>query len=237
MMTSTATKSPAQDDRQAQTEVLDKTPPHGTKGALPPSEGLSAQVIFSIAGTILLIAFIVTALMMIVSWWRERARRKSVAGEIFYNPNVWAELRKTIDRIVVPSGQISDSSSGSSTEVSQEQWNQFSSEVSLCLRRGLEIRTGLPLAESTTEEIMSMLTRGRFHLVVLSDHELRVTLVRLDRIRFGGVPMKHDEAAEILRSLKSWCEKLEADDKMRVPGSHENAVSVDSKGGLRVFNS
>lgn len=214
----------------ALTEALDKTPPHGMKGILPPAEALSPQTIFGVASVLLLAALTGALIMWVLAWWRLRARRKAREGLPLYNPSLWAELRAVISQIVIPGANDLN-------EPSQEEWNQFTSDVSLCLRRGLEIRTGYPLAESTTEEIMGMLVNGSIRLVVVSDHELRSTLQRLDEIRFGGRTLGRIEAAEILDSLKRWCDKLEVDDQQKTPSSHGFAPQVDEKGGLRVFNS
>lgn len=222
----------------SKTEVLDQTPPHGMKGPLPPSPGVSPQTIFAIAGVVMLTALVVSLVMSLIIKWRQTTLKASKAVDLGCNPSLWAELRKAIAGIVIPSQSSTESGSDDETAALDKEWNQFSSEVSLCLRRGLELRTGAPLAESTTEEILSMLAKGRLRLVVVSDRELRDTLEQLDRIRFGGMRVSRAEAAGILESLKRWCDKLEEDDRQRIPSSNEDAnrLTVDEKGGLRVFD-
>jgi len=179
---------------------------------------------------VLLAAALVTAgVLFFMRWRKERQRMKDQLGLIPIDLTAWARLRDSIAKIAVPDefpeGSVSN-------PVLTKEWNQFSSEVSLCLRRGLEIRSGLPLAESTTEEIMALLATKRLNLVVLSDIELRLTLQRLDAIRFGGARINKTDAAEILDALRHWCERLEVE----TTASQPNASDVNQKGELRVFD-
>jgi len=167
--------------------------------------------------------------LFFMRWRKERQRMKAQAGLIAVDPTAWVRLRDSIAKIAVPEEFLEGSVSN---PVLTKEWNQFSSDVSLCLRRGLEIRSGLPLAESTTEEILSLLATKRLKLVVLSDYELRLTLQRLDAIRFGGARIRKIDAAEILDAMKHWCDRLENE----TIDSQATSTVVDQKGELRVFD-
>ena len=225
-----ATKSINAPDKPAeQTEALDKTPPHGMKGPLVATNGLTPGP-FLAGAIVLFVAALVTAgILFFMRWRKERQRMKAQTGLIAVDPTAWVRLRDSIAKIGVPDEFPEGSASN---PILTKEWNQFSSDVSLCLRRGLEIRSGLPLAESTTEEILSLLATKRLKLVVLTDYELRLTLQRLDAIRFGGARISKTDAAEILDALKHWCDRLENE----TIDSQAIATVVDQKGELRVFD-
>lgn len=212
-----------------QTEALDKTPPHGMKGPLAGTNGLTPGPFLAGAVVLLAAALVTAGVLFFMRWRKERQRMKDQIGLIPIDPTAWARLRDSIAKIAVPDefpeGSVSN-------PILTKEWNQFSSEVSLCLRRGLEIRSGLPLAESTTEEIMALLATKRLKLMVLSDVELRLTLQRLDAIRFGGARISKTDAAEILDDLRHWCERLETE----TVDSQAAANVVNQKGELRVFD-
>ena len=212
-----------------QTEVIDKTPPHGMKGPLVATNGMTPGPFLAGAVVLLAAALVTAGVLFFMRWRKERQRMKDQIGLIPIDPTAWTRLRDSIAKIAVPDefpeGSVSN-------PILTKEWNQFSSEVSLCLRRGLEIRSGLPLAESTTEEILALLATKRLKLMVLSDIELRLTLQRLDAIRFGGERISNTNAAEILDALRHWCERLEKETTESQPA----ASIVNQKGELRVFD-
>jgi hypothetical protein len=79
---------------------------------------------------------------------------------------------------------------------------------------------------------MALLATKRLKLMVLSDVELRLTLQRLDAIRFGGARISKTDAAEILDALKHWSERLETD----TAESQRTSPLINQKGELRVFD-
>jgi hypothetical protein len=241
-VTKNASPLPKADEK---TSELQKTPPHGMKGALAPVSGMTPQP-FLIGACIILLAALLAAIIMFVIDWQRRRRMRNAAGSLLVaDPTAWARLRDAIRLIKVPGfdSQIAnvDGFSGhESTEPSAGgvEWNHFTSEVSLCLRRALEIRTGMPLAESTTEEILALLSKRQAHLEVLTGAELQKILGRLDRVRFGGDSISQEEGSKFLKDLVDWCDRLESS----VPRQEveEKPIVVvaptNEKGGLHVFD-
>ena len=199
------------------------------KGPLVATNGMTPGPFLAGAVVLLAAALVTAGVLFFMRWRKERQRMKDQVGLIPIDPTAWARLRDSIAKIAVPDefpeGSVSN-------PILTKEWNQFSSEVSLCLRRGLEIRSGLPLAESTTEEILALLATKRLKLTVLSDIELRLTLQRLDAIRFGGARISKTNADERLDALRHWCERLET----ATTESQPAASIVNQKGELRVFD-
>ncbi len=200
----------------AKTTELQKTPPHGMKGALGPSDTITPKPFLVGACVILLVALFAAMVMFLMDWQRRRRMKMGNESSKVLDPTAWARLRASISLIRVPGLDL-----GNSEE--NLEWNHFSSEVSLCLRRALELRIGLPLAESTTEEILALLSKRQVQLEVLTEQELQQILGRMDRVRFGGHRINCDEGAKILSDLVDWCHRLE----QGVPSE---------KGELRVFD-
>jgi hypothetical protein len=235
------------------TEALDKTPPHGMKGAVGPSNALSPKPFLVGASAVLLVAMFAALVMFVIDWQRRRRLRKAAVSLLLVDPTAWARLRESISQIRVPeidsvdfaaggtghsyslaTGEPSDAAGISHLSEGDRLWNHFSSEVSLCLRRGLELRTGLPLAESTTEEVVALLSKRQLQLEFLSDTELREILKRLDRIRFGGFKITKSEGENILKDLVGWCDRLE--NVSSVGSSSSSNTVTNDKGELRVFD-
>lgn len=222
----------------AKTTELQKTPPHGMKGALGPSDTITPKPFLVGACVVLLVALFAAMVMFLIDWQRRRRMKRGNETSKVLDPTAWARLRASISLIRVPELEPADSMN--QTEESLE-WNHFSSEVSLCLRRALEIRTGWPLAESTTEEILALLSKRQVQLEVLTELELQQILGRMDRVRFGGHRISCDEGSKILSDLVDWCHRLE----QGVPSVTNVAIDqkkpaipgpIIEKGELRVFD-
>lgn len=222
-----------QPSQSPMTETLEKTPPHGMKGQIQ-SEML-LQPTHVLWASLAVVAIVLVVLLVFgFLFWRRRQKLVIANPPLWINePSAWAKLRKVIEAISVPTESDLEQSSKS-----HQYWSEFSSEVSLCLRRGLEIRTGLPFAERTNEEIFRSLASGELKLAVMSDYELRQILTRLDQVRFGGAALNREEANDILKSLKNWCQRLEQEGvfEQSIPSSLQNEKHLDSKaGGANVF--
>lgn len=183
------------------TSELQKTPPHGMKGALGPSDGITPTPFLVGACVVLLVALLAAIIMFLIDWQRRRRMRKAAAGALIVDPTAWARLRSSIGRIKVPGLDPAYMPFAGGDEFALQtheglQWNHFSSEVSLCLRRAIELRTGMPLAESTTEEILALLAKREHRLEVLTEEELQKILGRLDRVRFGGYRISQEEGSK-----------------------------------------
>jgi hypothetical protein len=209
------------------TETLKETPPHGMKGRLEPASFISADAILVMAGVVLFVAAMISAFVFIWAKYKSRLKSKALLGNFADVPGLWAELRRSVAMIKVPSDAPS---------TGQKEWNQFTSDVSLHLRRAIELRTHIPVAESTTEEILRMLSSGALKPRVISEHDLKSTLSRLDAVRFGGVSMTPEEAESVLATLHQWLQRLEADQNAEVAVSVANTPVIDEKGGVRVFD-
>lgn len=231
-MTNTADKSDI-------TETLDKVPPHGMKQEMTPEPALSAGLVLFIAGAILATALLVTAGLSVWSWWRRR-KQKSAISPWGSDPSAWERLLEAVEGIKVPE-VIGDSKELTAT--SRQEWNHFTSEVSLCLRRALEIKTGKPFVERTTDEIKQWARQGLDLRGVMDDREFLVFLDSLDRVRFGGDVLSEIEARAMLQSLRAWIARLEHGADLRNTETGEELkvaapvkLETDAKGGLRVFD-
>lgn len=208
------------------TEAIKGAPPHGFKGVIAEESFLSASVILMVAGTILaaaILAAVIAALVLKVLRKKEvKVSFDAPAG----NRILWEELRQFIARIKIPTDREKESLA----------WENFASDVSLCLRRGVELRTASPVAERTTQEIEQMLQSGNLKLPMISEPEFKSILARLDAVRFGGVSLSEDEAKQLLTSLKDWTKALESDQVNSQLLEAQLPVTTDDKGGFRVFD-
>jgi hypothetical protein len=180
-------------------------------------------------GAFVLLALGLLAYVAVAMIERYRNHRLKKRGDSGAQNQVspWESLRLAIHAIEVPARGHSD----------DVRWSQFSSDVSLCLRRGVEIRTGKPVAERTTQEIERMLASGDLRLSVISEQEFKTLLLQLDAVRFGGQRISDEQALGLLESLRRAIETLEKDHQysVSIPSSHK--LPLDSKGGVRVFDS
>jgi hypothetical protein len=226
-MKSNQQSTPTSNLASAVTGSLKETPPHGMKGRLEPESMISADAVLVAAGMVLLVAASVSALVFAWTKYKSRAKSKTLMGDFANVPGLWAELHRSIGTIQVPrDDQARD----------QKSWNQFTSDMSLHLRRGVELRTQVPVAERTTEEILHLLAVGSLKIPVISEQEIKSTLRRLDAVRFGGEVMTSSDAESLLTSLRVWLERLEADQKSEIVQIVTAPPSIDEKGGVRVFD-
>jgi hypothetical protein len=237
------------------TETLDKVPPHGMKHEMMPEPPLSAGFVLMVAGAILVTALLVVAGLSLWSWWRRRAQ-KPIGSAMSIDPTAWERLLEAVAAIEIP--DMSGDASEMTTQMRHD-WNQFSGEVSVCLRRALELKTGKPFLERTTDEIKQWARQGLDLSGVIEDREFLDFLDTMDRVRFGGGLLTQDEARETLQRLREWISRLEKgsmsghaaiDQKAVQETVHETVhqtvqqklppepvrLETDAKGGLRVFD-
>ena len=182
--------------------TTDQRPPHGMKGDIERGEFLTPMTILSLAGLLLLAAILFFAVVQILDWRHRRRALRSNSLAWTASPSDWARLRAVVDAIELPKESSEES-------VRAKLWNEFTSSVSICLRRGFELRTGLPLAESTTQEIKILLSRPGIHLDAMPRGEFEELLRRLDEIRFGSAIGTADEAESIMKTLRTCIDRLE----------------------------
>ena len=216
------------------TETLDAVPPHGMKQDMTPEPPVSAGFLFLLAGGILMTALCVAGGLSLWSWWRRR-QHKTAAADWTTDPSDWQRLLEAIAAIKIPQTAMQH---GDDAEVMQQRWNEFSSEISVCLRRALELKTGQPFGERTTEEIRQWVQQGLDLKGVMEDRECLAFLEAMDRVRFGGGILTEAEAQTTLERLRDWVRRLELGSDSTVIDSTASIgkLTTDAKGGLRVFD-
>jgi hypothetical protein len=219
------------------TETLEKVPPHGMKQEITAGSPLTAETLLWAAGVIVGMALLTSLCMQAWLWWRRRQNKVTPSGWTA-DPTAWERLLETIAAIELPkSSEIHEHN-----EQRQRRWNQFCSDVSICLRRALEIKTGQPFGERTTEEIRQWALRGLDLKGVMADMEFLEFLDLMDRVRFGGKTLTEAEAEGTLARLRDWVRRLEQDSSgSHAPAAHAESSSAvrldrDERGGLRVFD-
>ena len=193
--------------------TTDHQPPHGMKGDLERGGFLTPITILSLAGLLLLAAIMFFAVVQFLDWRHRRRVLRSNSLAWTASPSDWARLRAVVDAIELPKESSEES-------VRAKVWNEFTSCVSICLRRGFELRTGLPLAESTTQEIKILLSKPGIHLDAMPRAEFEELLRRLDEIRFGSAIGTADEAESMIRTLRTCIDRLE-------PGRLKDAGEIE----------
>jgi hypothetical protein len=194
--------APARDPAKSHehTESLTQVPPHGLKQKITPGSSLGSGTIIAAAAVFFVIALSVWMVTMIMVWWRNRARApiKMPSG---ISLSDWQKITQAIDQIQVSS--VESETGGGAVS--------FAGEVSLLLRRALELKTGRPFAERTTEEIKQWAASGLELSPGADDSEFLGFLERLDAARFAGRSMSTSDASKILDDLRAWVRALEGD--------------------------
>jgi hypothetical protein len=227
------------------TETLEAVPPHGMKQDIRPEPPVSAGFLLVVAGGILMAALGIAAGLQLWSWWRQR-RKKPLAQPWQADPSEWEQLLVAIAAIKIPPADALRSEDGQAgkqgrTAFSREFSSEFSSQISLYLRRALELKTGQPFGERTTDEITQWMKQGLDLRGVMEDGEFLMFLESMDRVRFGGGTLSEAEALKTLQRLRDWVQRLEQGVASTKTSSAEETTMVgkletDAKGGLRVFD-
>lgn len=183
------------------TEALSSSPPHAAKGFLDAMPLFSPKFLIVIAMLVLMAAATSVFIMYLI----KKRREKSTLGRAPYtaNPQAWEVLKTQISQIRLPADNYE------SEESRRKAWTDFSSAVSLCVRRAFEIRDGLPLAEQTTQEILVFLSAVRGEDLLTTYSGLESLLRRLDEITFAGAMGGISESEAILEDLNRIISRLE----------------------------
>lgn len=176
-------------------------PPHGLKGSIQSHTMIEPITITLIAVGLLCLALLTAGIIYLLHWLR-RKKRDVVRPANHLFTSKWTHLRESIGLIKLPID------SGKPDEVLLS-WQVFTSEISLNLRRVIELKTGLPLAERTNQEIFNLLKTNRLDLIEFTGHELMEVLTRLDEIRFAGATSNTSEAQALLNKLKDLVSSFE----------------------------
>jgi hypothetical protein len=190
------------------------TPPHGFKVDLEQSPLVTPASILVLSGVILLVAVALSFGFWLVRLWRARFTNKVGSNGTSDQVTEWAKLKGDIEKIQEPSG--------ASVE--------FASDVSLCLRRAIEIKTDLPLAERTTDEILGILNQEVIQ--GLSKEDVMGLLLRLDEVRFAEASLASGEAGYIIEQLKSSVIKLEEASHSTVTANMNGSGPLNEKGQI-----
>lgn len=169
-------------------------PPHGLKDSIRSHEMIEPLTITLLAVGVLCLAMLTAGIIHLLHL---RRREKSNIVGLDDNPvtSKWTLLKSSIGLIQLPID------TGNANEIILS-WRFFASEISLNLRRVVELKTGLPLAERTNQEIFYLLKTNRLDLMEFTGHELMQVLNRLDEIRFAGATGDATEAQALLDRLK-----------------------------------
>jgi hypothetical protein len=191
-----------------------QTPPHGFKDDLGQAPLVTPASILVLSGVILLVAVAVSFGFWLVRLWRARFSNKVGSDGAVDQVTEWAKLKVDIEKIQEPSGPSVE----------------FASDVSLCLRRAIEIKTDLPLAERTTDEILGILNKEVIQ--GLSKEDVMGLLLRLDEVRFAEASLESGEARAIIEQLKSSVIKLEEAGHSAVTANLNGRSQLNEKGQI-----
>jgi hypothetical protein len=166
-------------------------PPHGLKDELEELPLVTPQSLFVFSGLIFLTVMLFFCGSLILRSWLKKSKNGGRSVDAGQRTTNWARLKDEIQKL----------------EMSSVSAVEFASGVSLCLRRAIEIKTELPLAERTSEEIIQILKDEIVH--GLSKDDVISMLLRLDALRFAGLSMESGEEHILLEQLKNAVNKLE----------------------------
>ena len=193
-------------DRADDNSRLDNlAPPHGFKLGLDDLPIVTPGSLWLLSGLILILVLMGLTTYWIISLWKVKRRSNDKRTVSHDQVTEWARLKIEIQKIQEPVGDHLD----------------FASRVSLCLRRAIELKTNLPLAERTSEEILRILNKEIVH--DLSKDDVMRMLWRLDEVRFADSQLQTGEARNLIDQLKNMVENL---DKTR-PSSALQASAGD----------
>ena len=204
----------AEDPSRGLSKAETLTPTHGFKKDLEQAPLVTPASILMLSGVILLVAVALSFGFWLVRLWRARFSNKVISDGIVDQVTDWARLKGDIQKIQEPSG--------ASVE--------FASDVSLCLRRAIEIKTDLPLAERTTDEILGILNKEVIQ--GLSKEDVMGLLLRLDEVRFAEASLASGEARAIIEQLKRSVIKLEEASHSAVTANMNGRSPLNEKGQI-----
>ena len=181
-------------DQKSSPQAPTEMPPHGIKGLVSDRPPMSVA---RAAEYVVILALLMAVIMGIIYLWQTFRKRRKAKVVVTPPANPWTVLRDRVAGLVVP------------VDGSETQWNQFASELSLCLRLAVEYVTTKPVTDCTTEEITRMVRHGEITVSPVSMDDVLSTLQSLDAVRFGGrIPLR-EQGQDLLSKIKQWVSDLD----------------------------
>lgn len=182
----------------------DSNPPHGLKGSLKAEPLIGPQNIVTLSFFVLL-----SVIMMIVVVWLfnnlKFLRKRRVPPAELSQLSDLERLRADLNNLALPLEEhISE-------DDKRADWARFSSSLSVILRRAVEYRTKLPIAERTVQEISVIFGDSEDTFLKMSKNELIDMLRELDEITFAGKTGLVNQASGLLAKIKGIIRDLTAE--------------------------
>lgn len=180
------------------------SPPHGLKGALKADPIVSPNAVIGVGVFALLFVVLFIVLNHFFNKFKEAKKRDNSKTVV---PTLYAKvgLLTQLDLVTLPL-------ENHSTETERlTDWARFSSATSVILRRAVEFRTKLPVAERTTHEIYGMFGATDGLLALETKAEIFELLTTLDDITFAGRIGSVSHASVILARVKAVVKDLTED--------------------------
>lgn len=214
-------KKSLDDKLTASSESL-TNPPHDLKGLLKAKPILEPSEVIGLGFFLLLSVLLLIALIRLFN--RRKDSRKTIAGTsdksiVINGPS----LLMQINELALPLEEHT------TDEEKLSDWTRFSSGASVILRRAVEFRTKLPVAERTTDEIYHIFSDSDIFLQGVPRGELIELLRSLDEITFAGRVSSVSDAANLLARVKVSIRDLTASD-LQSPD-----LSVAAGDGVKIF--
>ncbi len=162
--------------------------PHDVRGLVPYTPPLWMMVAAGAGLAVLL-------LVAVWGFWYWRRRRQHAVAAA---PSVWSVLQERLHALKPPV-----TTTGRATE-------EFFYQVSLLLREGLELRTGIRATDLTTQELRQAL-RDVPSLGATEAGQMMQFFARADMIKFAEEPAADGEAQQSQRQASLWLSQLQAD--------------------------
>ncbi len=210
------------DNQPKDAKEVFSSPPHGLKGVLKADPILTPSMVIGVGVFVLLCVALIIVLNQFLKKIKDSGRRTgSTTGvpALIEGPG----LLNQIDQVALPL------ESHSTENDRLADWARFSSALSVILRRAVELRTGLPVAERTTQEIYSLLEIGDKSLSREFKDEIFDLLLGLDEITFAGRISSINHASVLLAKVRAFVKILTEADLERA----DSGESVSS--GVKIF--
>lgn len=209
------------DNQPKDAKEVFSNPPHGLKGVLKADPILSPSMVIGLGVFILLCVALIIILKQFLKKIKDSWRKTGSTTDV---PNLieGPGLLNQIDQLALPlESHITENDR-------LADWARFSSAVSVILRRAIELRTALPVAERTTQEIYSLLETGDKSLSRDFKDEIFDLLSGLDDITFAGRISSINHASVLLAKVRALVKILTEADLERADGG----PSVSSGGKI-----
>lgn len=180
-------------------------PPHGLKGGLAPEQLVGPRALVILGALILLCIVVIIGVTRLYTLFKNSRRKNLLKSDGAVTGNAISLLTQ-LNGVALPSENYA------SDHERWSDWARFSSEVSIILRRAVEYRTKLPVAERTTKEIQGLFEASDLIFTTSSKHELVDILNRLDEITFASRIVSVSHASDLLGRVKAIVNKLTEDD-------------------------